>query len=233
VGSEHKRIGKNNQDSFNVDEAIIEGKKFLFGVVCDGCSAGARSETGAHLMASFITSEIPMILYAGVPLEEVPQALFSRCIGYLSAVASQTNVGDPNRRLQFIVDHLLCTILGFITDYDRIIFFSAGDGIFIVDDQFFKIDQDNKPKYLAYHLVDRKYLTAKEGIVPQSFEVRDIQFSNLERFAVCSDGMLPEAVEVLWGHVDDKLGVQRALKVLSLRKLNFLDDCTAIVVEKF
>jgi hypothetical protein len=56
--------------------------------------------------------------------------------------------------------------------------------------------------------------------------------SSINRFAVCSDGMLPEAVGALWGHKEDNLGVQRALKVLSRRKLTFKDDCTAIVLER-
>lgn len=231
-GSDHRRIGKNNQDSLYHDRVTVEKTKYTFGVVCDGCSAGARSETGAHLMVSYIASEIPMMLQVGVSMEEIPGALFSRCIGYLSAIASMTSMGDPIKRIDFIVNHLLCTIIGFITDNERIIFFSAGDGVLVINDQFIQIDEDNKPRYLGYHLVDRKYLTAKDGIVPDAFVVQTYQMGSINRFAVCSDGMLPEAVGALWGHKEDSLGVQRSLKVLSLRKLIFRDDCTAIVVEK-
>lgn len=231
-GIDHKLLGKNNQDSFYHACVTVEKTNYAFGVVCDGCSAGARSETGAHLMVSYIASEIPMMLQVGVPMEEIPGALFSRCIGYLSAIASMTSMGDPIKRINFIINHLLCTIIGFIADNEKITFFSAGDGVLVINDQFIQIDEDNKPRYLAYHLVDRKYLTAKEGIVPEAFVVQTYQMSEIKRFAVCSDGMLSEAVGALWGHTEDELGVQRSLKVLSRRKLTFKDDCTAIVVEK-
>ncbi|MFZ2193309.1 MAG: protein phosphatase 2C domain-containing protein [Candidatus Moraniibacteriota bacterium] len=231
-GVDHKRVGKNNQDSFYYDKVTVDNVNYLFGIICDGCSAGARSETGAHLMVSYIASEIPMMLQVGVSMEEIPRALFSRCIGYLSAISTMTSMGDPIKRINFIINHLLCTIIGFIMDDERIIFFSAGDGVLVINDQFIQIDQDNKPRYLGYHLVDRKYLTEKEGIVPDAFVVQTHQMSSIDHFAVCSDGMLPEAVGALWGHTEDKLGVQRALKVLALRKLIFKDDCTAITVEK-
>ena len=231
-GNDHKLIGKNNQDSLYYDRVTVDKTTYTFGIVCDGCSAGARNETGAHLMVSYIASEIPMMLRVGVTMEEIPGALFSRCIGYLSAIASMTSMGDPIKRINFIINHLLCTIIGFITDDERIIFFSAGDGVLVINDQFTQIDQDNKPRYLGYHLVDRKYLTEKEGIVPDAFSVQSHQMNGINRFAVCSDGMLPEAVGALWGHTENKLGVQWALKVLSRRKLKFKDDCTAIVLEK-
>lgn len=234
AGSKHRRLGINNQDSMRYDSLVINGKSYLFGVVCDGCSGGQRSETGAHLMTTYIANEIPAILQLGLPLQDVPQALFTRCIGYLSAITAQTTVGDPLKRAIFVRDHLLCTIIAFIADDDQIIFFSAGDGVFVINDEFIQIDQDNKPSYLGYHLVDRAYLIDKGGMLPKGFNVLCRPLVELDRFAICSDGMLKEAVNALWGiyEPDNLLAVQRKLKVLSLRTLDFSDDCTVIVVQK-
>jgi hypothetical protein len=232
-GSEHVRLGKNNQDSFELGKLKFNQKDYLFGVVCDGCSAGKRSEAGAHLMACFICSEIPMIISAGVPLNEIAQALFIRCIGFLSAISAQTNMGTPGARAEFVRDYLFCTIMGFVMDEERVIFFSAGDGMFIVNDEITSINQDNTPAYLGYHLVDRSFLTTSNSMAPTQFLVSAYEMKDVSRFAICTDGMLPEAIEKLWGHYNDDLGVQRALKVLSRRKLIFSDDCTVITVEKF
>lgn len=236
AGSAHRRLGKNNQDSLMIDSVKLDGKSYLFGVVCDGCTGGeySRTETGAHLMTTFITNEIPAILQLGLPLQDVPQALFTRCIGYLSAITAQTIVGDPLKRAVFVRDHMLCTVIAFIADEEQIIFFSAGDGVFVINDNFIKIDQDNKPSYLGYHLVDRAYLNVKGGVLPKSFSVQCYSLAEIDHFAICSDGMLQQAVDALWGiyEPDNLLAVQRKLKVLSLRTFDFSDDCTAIVVQK-
>lgn len=236
TGSKHKRLGRNNQDSRGFGGTLVDGHKYLFGVVCDGCSGGARSETGAHLMSSFICNEIPAILQLGLPLRDVPQALFTRCIGYLSAVTAQTIVGDALQRTLFVRDQMLCTIMAFVMSEQELIFFSAGDGMYIVNDSCTQIDQDNKPSYLGYHLVDKAYLMVKGGILPQSFSVAHYALDEVSRFAICTDGMLPEAADSLWNwppeeQDEHKLAMQRSLRVLSNRSLDFTDDCTVIAVE--
>lgn len=236
TGSDHKRLGKNNQDSRRFGGIQLDGQKYLFGVVCDGCSGGVHSETGAHLMASYISNEIPAILQLGLPLQDVPQALFTRCIGYLSAVTAQTIVGDALQRTLFVRDQMLCTIMAFVMSEQELIFFSAGDGMYVVNDHHVMIDQDNKPAYLGYHLVDKAYLTVKGGILPQSFSVNSYSTKEVNRFAICTDGMLPEAVDSLWNwppesEDEHKLVLQRRLRVLANRTFNFKDDCTVIAVE--
>ncbi|PIR60549.1 MAG: hypothetical protein COU68_02500, partial [Candidatus Pacebacteria bacterium CG10_big_fil_rev_8_21_14_0_10_45_6] len=94
-----------------------------------------------------------------------------------------------------------------------------------------KIDQNNKPMYLAYQLVDRTYLNLQGGELPQSFEIRHIKVTDIQRLAVCSDGIVPEAIDSLWGHAN-LLALQRKLKVLARKQIPFSDDCTVITVER-
>lgn len=231
IGREHIRLGRNNQDGVQSGEIEIGGKKYLFGTICDGCSAGTHNEVGANLLATYICSEIPMILLMGAPIQDVPQALFMRCVGYLRGIASQTVVGDPLRMIDFVKNYLLCTVIGFVINDDHCIVFSAGDGIVVLNNEITTIDQQNKPMYLAYQLVDRAYLDFQGGELPQSFDVTKVETVNIQRLAVCSDGIVPQAIDSLWGH-KNSLSLQRKLRVLARRKIPFDDDCSAIVLEQ-
>lgn len=163
IGYEHVRLGTNNQDGKRAGEVRIGNKEYLFGVVCDGCSGGHHNEIGAKLLANYICSEIPMMLKVGSLISHIPQALFMRCIGYLRSIASQTVAGDPIKMVEFIKDHLLCTIAGFIMDDENCFTFSAGDGVIVINEIEIRIDQHNRPMYLAYHLVDPGYLNLQGG----------------------------------------------------------------------
>jgi len=230
IGREHTRLWRNNQDGLRTGSTKIAGKLYHFGIVCDGCSGGENNEVGAKLVSAYLCSEIPMMLMAGSSIGDIPDALFNRCVGYLRSIASLTIIGDPRQSIQFIKDHLLCTILGFIMDDEIVVIFSAGDGTIIVDDAITRIDQDNRPSYPAYSLIDRQFINLQGGELPTSFETTFIYLDDIKKFAICSDGVTDAAVPYLWGH-NNPLGLQRKLKNIARGSESFGDDCTVIAVE--
>lgn len=230
IGREHVRLWKNNQDGVRIGTITMENVTYYYGIICDGCSSGENNEVGANLLAQYLCSEIQMSLLVGTNIRDIPSALYPRAIGYLRSIASLTSVGDPCQNISFITNHLLCTVMGFISDEKTAIIFHAGDGAYVIGNSATWIDQDNRPMYLAYHLVDRKFLDLQGGELPQGFETVSIDLSFDKRFAVCSDGITDKAVPFLWGH-DHELGLQRKLKVLSRKDIPFVDDCSAIAVE--
>jgi hypothetical protein len=231
IGRSHSRIWLNNQDSFRIGEGSIGEKHYHFGVICDGCTAGSANEVGANLLATYVCSEIPMILMAGVSIRDLPSALFMRCIGYLRSIASQTVMGNPQTMIEFIKNHLLCTVMGFVMDDDDCLIFSAGDGAVYFNGQLRRIDQNNQPMYPAYHLVDRAYLNLQGVELPQSFQVVNFKTAEIQRLAICSDGIIPEVIEGAWGH-EKSLFLQRALKGFCRRLIDLQDDCTVITIER-
>lgn len=231
IGREHVRLGKNNQDGKNFGSVVIGEKTYYYGFVSDGCSAGNNSEVGAKLIVAYLASEVRMMIATGTTIENIPDSLFNRCVGYLRSIASLTCVGDPQQSLDFIKNHLLCTVIGFVMDDKKLIIFSAGDGVIVVNDAVTNIDQNNTPKYLAYHLVDRQFLKLQAGELPQTFVTTSYDLSTVGKFAICSDGITESAISHLWGHVH-QLGLLRRLRILVNRNIEpFADDCTQVVVE--
>ena len=190
IGREHIRLWMNNQDAVKLSWANINGCDFLFGVVADGCSEGLHSEVGAQLLATFVSEEIPLILFNQTPIEEVPKALFFRCLGYLRAVAAQTVTGSPSKVVSFIKDFLLCTVLGFVMNQKSCVVFHAGDGLVVIDDVIYRIDQQNRPTYLAYHLVDRSFLVQQSSSLPAGFETMVLPVQDIKSKFIISPHIL-------------------------------------------
>lgn len=230
TGRNHLRIKKNNQDGVMSRSAREEGKEYFFGVICDGCSQGSSNEVGAKLLSSFICTELPLLLSSGVPAEEIPNVLFTRCIGYLRGIAGQTVTGPPETLTAFVANYLLCTVLGFLVWDKRGLIFSAGDGLIITPEFTERINQENKPHYLGYHLINRQLLKNQGASLPGEFQVRELELGESWKLAVCSDGFEEEVAEKLWGH-KNSLSLQRELNKLSYFENRFSDDCSVIVAE--
>lgn len=232
IGSEHQRLQINNQDGYVIGEMEHNSKKYLWGIICDGCSAGLHNEIGAILLSNYLCSEIPYLISSGLAAMEIPNQLFIAGLGYLRSLAAHTAMGGSQQRLQFVKNHLLCTVIGFIMDGDECVFFAAGDGVIIKNDVVIKIDQENKPIYMGYHLVDKAFLKDLRQPLPLKFATWAWPINQFWKWAVCSDGFKEEILDEIWGH-QHIAGLQRKLRVSRLqKKAIFSDDCTIIAVEK-
>jgi hypothetical protein len=212
-------------------------------VVADGCSLGGkksvrnqhvRTEVGAVLLTAFIRSEIPLLLASHTPINLIPQSLYHRCVSYLANIARTTTVGGPEVLWDFIERNLLATVVGFVMNDEMLVTFSAGDGMIIVNDEFNLIDQDNMPKYLAYHLVDRSILGEAANQLPDCFDWMFYPTKDINRFAVCTDGVAdawkgdPNIINGIWDYQPQALaGLQWWINKGSKDHL-FRDDCTII-----
>ena len=58
LGSDHARVGRNNQDA----ALVVRGDRFLLGVVSDGCGSCHRSEVGAVLATRLVARWVPQLL---------------------------------------------------------------------------------------------------------------------------------------------------------------------------
>jgi serine/threonine protein phosphatase PrpC len=243
-GYSHTRKKKNNQDACALNKTTISGKEYFFGVVSDGCTGapGSKTEVGSILITQFIVSEIFLILSTGVKLEDLPQILFPRCIGFFRAIAGSTVIGSPDVMWEFIRKNLLCTILGFVMNESKLVIFNAGDGMVIVDNDIRIIDQNDVPDYLAYRLVDRTILGKSVDRLAVNFEVNIYNVSDVNRFAICTDGLTRELkksdthivdLNEIWKYEPTaKAGLQWWLNIQSADNSCFEDDTTIIAFQK-
>ncbi|MGB1286975.1 MAG: protein phosphatase 2C domain-containing protein [Aggregatilineales bacterium] len=220
IGRDHLLREVNCQDS----HALVQTDDFIAGVVCDGCGEGQYSEVGATLGAKFIITQIINLLDEGALVQEIPDLLYPRIVDYLSQL---TELSQPMNRTAFVQHHLLFTIVGVIVADGRTVIFSAGDGLFIIDKVRQRIEQDNKPQYIAYHLLAD---SLKSGVtLPDKF---DIQYAKgWQKLAVATDGFDETLSADIWG-MEHPRALQRRLNVWSSQEKRFADDTALITLER-
>lgn len=80
---------------------------------------------------------------------------------------------------RFRNDYLAATMLGFLTDKDKIVLYKKGDGITLVDDTLTIIDQNDEPDYMAGSI----------NSPGTGFEMEIYNISDISRLAICCDGL--------------------------------------------
>src|SRR3989338_2543866 len=138
-GSKHRQLGFNNQDGVLLESFTVPafGKRYHVGIVCDGCTGlpgFSKTEVGAGLLPVFAYGRCQEFICAGLPLTELPRALFQACTEFLRDLAQKvmpanviwnypealrpvligTKTGrmDWDSTTRFRVDYLSATILG-------------------------------------------------------------------------------------------------------------------------
>jgi|SRR3989344_2829615 len=239
MGYEHARLGINNQDAHMAGEVTLAGRRYVYGAVLDGCTGKkrqSRNEVGAVLLSAFLGSEIPFLLSAGTPLPALPDILYQRCLGYFGQIVRSTMVGGAEQMWNFVQKHLLCTVIGFIVDAEHLVVFHAGDGAILVNSDALILDQGNRPKYLAYHLVSRDILGAAAKLLPASFETEVYETGPMERFAVCTDGFVEPfaagrlAPDGIWEYEPEARGGLQWWLNLRHGEGLFEDDCAIVAL---
>lgn len=144
---------------------------FIWGCVCDGCSTGLKSHFASQCICYIVENN---------GLHDL-----NICSNY----SIQTIIHDL-RRIKNIPKlsnmNFLSTCLLFF--YDKVLkelhIRIFGDGYYYVNGVEFKIDQNNTPNYIGYHLEDtnedkNKYIEAHPVVIHHG----------VENFMVCSDGI--------------------------------------------
>ncbi len=203
LGREHARVGRNNQDAC----AAGTGHGWHVVVVTDGCSAGASSEVGARLGASFLAAQAPAYLAASRDPLEAARALTAGLAGALDALTGAC--AAPGDRPAFVAHHLLFSFLVAAVGPERAVVFGVGDGVVIADGELRCLDPgpENAPPYVAYRLVPAEVLDPP--FLADALEPRlhlDLPREQLSVVGVSTDGL----GELLARDRDAALGVLSA-----------------------
>lgn len=228
TGSEHTFKMTNCQDKFR----CAQYDSYIVGVVCDGCSEGQHSEVGAGLLAEFLVRQAGRYLQSGLQPEAVPELLYPKALEFLKSLSGWLlgSAYTSQEEGALVRDYFLATALGFITGGEQTVIFAAGDGLILLNDLVLPINQENKPSYLAYSILDRQLLS--EEFEPASgFEAWALPTIELERLAIWSDGFDPALAGEIWQSGPNPRSLQRKLNVWATQK-RFHDDTTGILVER-
>ena len=196
-GRKHAQLHLNNQDAGNVQYLEVNGVTYAIGLISDGCTnkkrkTVSRTEVGANLLVPYAMCEIGLMLSQGVQPRDAVRYLFPKATTYLGAIARLTIPGNADEIGRFADSYLMCTLLGFIAGPTEIIGFRAGDGVIIINDKVHIIDQDNKPSYMAYHVMGKRYWLDLGYAIQDEFDVFEVPRDGLNRFAIASDGLAVE-----------------------------------------
>lgn len=249
-GTKHAQLGINNQDAWLMEEFTVPAfnKKFYVGIVSDGCTnlpAFSRTEVGSNLLVTFAYGRIQEFVCAGAKLEEIPRVLFHAITEFVRRLSNDVMPntvywGYPwklpakhadretwSATKRFRTDFMSATLVGFISDGERVVTFSAGDGIIIVNDEVTVIDQNDKPEYIASSI----------NSPSSGFDARSYDLAQVRRLAVLTDGPKqfvedPTFVDRMFTHEENlPAGLQYLFNISRTSRPEFmLDDCTAVTL---
>lgn len=163
TGSEHTRLGRNNQDGSAVR---VVGNRIV-GVVTDGCSQGRYSEVGARLGAAWLAQWLPLYRDTTPDVETLAKVTTHNLVGYLRNVAAQLS---PQGRVDpdTVADYLLFTFLAALVEPTSTLVIGMGDGVIAHRDETLELDPgaENAPAYPAYRLLEPAYLHRPMSLTP-------------------------------------------------------------------
>lgn len=233
VGRSHLRNFKNRQDACSLFQGEANDLPLTIGIICDGCSGGDNSEVGATLASAFLVRQALYLAQKGISASLIPDILYQELISFLKLQLMSHKFINEQDKVNFIENHLLFTVVGFILTPTDCVAFITGDGVVVINEEVIVKNAANMPSYPAYHLVDRSKLKANASELPTTFETLALEYSSLERIAIGSDAWADELdlieTGAIWGF-KNAAGLQRQVNIWSQSK-RFEDDVSIVTAE--
>lgn len=187
LGTGRLLVGRNNQDAF----AVATGPAGIVAAVCDGCSAGARSEVGAILGARWAAraaldeAERGRLGGPAVEIEAALERVRRRVLARLLFLA-RTLGPDPAAAIE---ECMLFTLVLAVVGPAAVVVAAVGDGLVAVNGALRRLGPfaGNAPPYLGYGLLE----PPPAGFGPDDLRLRLIDarpVDALDHLAIGSDG---------------------------------------------
>ncbi len=237
AGREHILEGRNCQDALYTLTCKCQGRLYHVGVVADGCSAGKHSEVGAQLAVRFIAEDVRRLLQHDVAFSALPGMLFGDLVHFLKEIVAAYHFVTPGDLVAYVEDYLLFTVIGYVVsegDQQQMLVFAAGDGIVILNEQRYLLDQQNAPHYVGYQVIERSYLRSDAPTLSEGFELYQLPpGEELIRLALGSDAWLTEQplLDQVWSN-RGRGELQMRMNAWSNAR-HLRDDASLIVVERY
>ena len=231
TGSEHLRLGRNNQDGVCIDVS----ERRLTAVVTDGCSMGRYSEVGARLGARWLASWIDAHLDLDGPPDVALHELCEGLTDHLRLLLRGMRRA-PGSDADLIADYLLFTFLVVTIDRRHARIFGVGDGFFAVNGAPTALDPGagNAPPYIGYTLVEPDRLIDPPPTLSPVLH-RVLPTCDVDSIVIGTDGLAdlePATLDALSAddrYLQNPMHLQRQLNVASRR---LADDTTAVIIRR-
>lgn len=187
-GKSHRHSGRNNQDAYTTRASGT----MTAAVVADGCGSGANSEYGAQLGVLSLAGTLAKTQESQDPLSsefwkqiaaQCKHDMFQACpLGAME----ETYKNELVIPTQFLLSHLLHTLVGVFVFNGIAYFFSYGDGVFVINGEVTTLGpfKNNAPPYIAYELDPVGFPRSDLG-----FKIhRAIPLDELDWFIIGTDG---------------------------------------------
>lgn len=227
TGRDHLLNGQNCQDALHHLKFEIDGLPYFIGAVADGCGEGLYSEVGSHLAVPFVCQSIRFSLQNHVPLADLPNLLVYQLKRFLSLLLDNHAFADEQERAEFIHNHLLFTLVGFVITPQHTLVFIAGDGIIQINDTCYSTHEE-APNYITYMLVEP---SGRAADIPP-LALYETPTANLDHLLIGSDAWIDE--QALLGKVwqgSSPASLQRLMNKWSDAQ-HFRDDASIITVSR-
>lgn len=181
IGRDHRLAGRNNQDGWT----IVQEDDVTIGVLADGCGSGVRSEVGSLVGVRVLAQAIRTSYFEGRHREVNWPRVQQYALSQLDVLAR--SMGGAYRKV--IEEYFLFTLVGFVIDQNRAVFFTLGDGTVIINDESIEIGPypDNAPPYLGYCLIQDE--VDVDPALLQLQVVGSLAVEDLESFLIATDGI--------------------------------------------
>ncbi len=177
IGTIHRETYKNNQDA-----VYVSGNNDGFvAMVCDGCSGGRHNETGAKIMARFISRQLfknIVNINHNEDIEKIFEKIRLKAIKFMKLIIDNI---DGNKQSN-IANMFLYTIIGAIVTERISIIFRIGDGAFALNGEIKLIDSNNEPDYIGYGLIE-------DMKTPNFIIEKVVETQSVENIMLSTDGI--------------------------------------------
>lgn len=229
IGRQHRLMQQNCQDYASTGRGAADG--CYFGLVADGCGSKysepgqgdsrpvfpSHNEVGAKLLGHFAAGWLAENL-GNMGTQEVClllDELSLACGNFLQSLLALLPHQGETGRARLVATHLLATLVGFVVTPSAAAFFWAGDGYLGQDGQWTRLDEGNRPHYLAYHLLGMGDGRLKVSLLRETQEISWL--------AVATDGWHEECLAEL-AAPRPNLELKRWLNLQARQRGRFEDD---------
>jgi hypothetical protein len=174
----------------------------------------SQNEVGAKLLGNFAAHWLADQLEPAAELPLLIERLSLACTHFLGSLLALFPTTNEAGRTRLVATHLLTTVLGFVVTPSAAAFFAAGDGYVCHDGQVVRLDEGNRPRYLAYNLL---------GEAAVSLQLHLLDRPQLNWLAVATDGWTADCLSEL-ATPRPTLELQRWLNVQARERGRFEDD---------
>lgn len=169
IGYTHHSLYYNNQDAC----AFYQDRDLIIGVVADGCGSCGSSEVGARLGVDF-TINFCRKTCGSKPFDG--GAFHDAAIDYLQGIVNNQHTRE---KIEFIDEHLLFTLVGFVATPETTTVFHSGDGFYMINGEETMLDENNRPAYLGKELYGYK----------AAIKTKSLPTADVNQLLVATDGI--------------------------------------------